>query len=159
MARRTRIGVEQLESRLTPATATVAAGTLNVVGDGADRINVFLDRTQLVVTDRGVELGRFASAAVNQIIVSAGAGDNILRIAPNVQQTAVLNGGTGRTDLIAGAGPSVLNGQAGTKDKLGGGPGNDVLQGGPGADQLIGRGNADLLDGGPGSDKILQVEA
>jgi uncharacterized protein GlcG (DUF336 family) len=159
MARRVRIGVEQLESRLTPASATLAAGTLNVVGDGADRINVFLDRTQLVVTDRGLELGRFASAAVNQIVVSAGNGDSIVRIAPNVQQTAVLNGGTGRTDLIAGAGPSVLNGQNGTRDKLSGGPANDAITGGPGSDVLIGRGGADVLDGGPGSDKLVQVEA
>jgi uncharacterized protein GlcG (DUF336 family) len=159
MVRRVRIGVEQLESRLTPAaTATLAAGTLTVVGDGGDRINVFLDHSQLVVTDHGLELGRFVSAAVNAINITGGNGGNIIRVAPNVLQPATIIGGVGPDDLAAGGGPTTLDGHLGTNDKLKGGPANDVLIGGPGSDLLNGGGGTNALDGGPAPDKIVNVQ-
>jgi uncharacterized protein GlcG (DUF336 family) len=158
MARRTRIGVEQLEGRNLPAaTATLAAGTLTVLGDGGDRINVFLDQSQLVVTDKGQELGRFANSAVTSIKITGGNGGNIIRISPYVTQAATIVGGVGPDDLIAGAGPTTLDGHLGTNDKLSGGPANDILIGGPGSDVLIGRGGTNSLDGGAGPDKIVQV--
>src|SRR5258706_9214779 len=72
--------VERLEARkLLDATATLASGILAVVGDaGNDRINVFLDATRgnLVVQDNGRDVGQFASAAVTQLVIDAGDGNN-----------------------------------------------------------------------------------
>ena len=159
MARPIRLGLEQLENRVGPsATAALAAGVLTVQGDGPDRINVFLDQSNLVVIDRGLQLGSFASAAVNSIKIQGGNGGNVIRIASNVMQPATVIGGIGPDDLIAGGGPTTLDGHLGTKDKLGGGPANDALTGGPGNDQLIGRGGTNSLDGGPGADKLVHVQ-
>jgi uncharacterized protein GlcG (DUF336 family) len=157
MARSIRLKVEALETKLAPAvTATLSAGLLNVVGSGGDRINVFLDQSQLVVTDHGLEVGRFASAAVGTIKIQGGDGGDVIKIAQSVLQPATIIGGNGNDDLVAGGGPTKLVGNGGN-DKLGGGPANDVLLGGPGRDLLNGRGGTNSLDGGPGADKLVHV--
>src|SRR5439155_4567494 len=82
-----RLRVESLESRDLPAIATVGGGVLTVLGTpDRDRIDVWLDSrtSQLVVTDANREIGRFASAAVSGIIISGGAGDDVIRIASDV---------------------------------------------------------------------------
>jgi uncharacterized protein GlcG (DUF336 family) len=158
MARPVRLKLERLETRAVPAaTAALAGGVLTVLGDGRDRINVFLDQSRLVVTDHGLQIGAFDSATVASIKIQGGDGGNIIRIAQSVMQPATIVGGVGQDDLIAGGGPTTLDGHLGTKDKLGGGPANDNLQGGPGRDLLNARGGTNSLDGGPGADKIVQV--
>ncbi|HEX4591578.1 MAG TPA: hypothetical protein VH120_16700, partial [Gemmataceae bacterium] len=157
MARSIRLKVEPLESKVAPSVAaTLSAGLLNVVGSGRDRINVFLDQSQLVVTDHGQTVGRFASAAVTAIKVQGGDGGDVIKIARSVTQPATIVGGSGNDDLVAGGGPTTLVGNGGN-DKLGGGPANDTLSGGPGRDWLNARGGSNALDGGPGADKLIQI--
>src|SRR5262245_13702197 len=134
-----RLHVEPLESREVPATASVGGGVLTVLGTpDRDRIDIYLDAgtAQLVVTDSNLEIGRFASAGVGAIIVSGGAGDDVIRVNQNVSQPATILGGMGQ-------------------DKLLGGSGNDSLSGGPGNDLLNGDGGANVLDGGAGRDELV----
>lgn len=122
--------METLEQREQPSvTAGVAAGTLTVTGDAADnRINVFRDGTSLVVTERGVEIGRFAAVGVNQIQVNAGDGDDVVKVDQGVLINTVLDGGTGNDRLSGG----------GALNAITGGAGNDVLKGGLGVNSFGG---------------------
>jgi uncharacterized protein GlcG (DUF336 family) len=101
-------------------------------------------------------VGRFSAAAVSQILVSTGAGDDVVRIAGNVFQPVTLDGGPGNDFLFAGGGPATISGGDG-KDILVGGPAADVLLGDGGSDKLFGLGGDDVLDGGPGRDKLFGV--
>ena len=158
MAGSFRLKLEELETRTTPAaTAAVLGGVLTVIGDGPDRINVFLQQGQLIVTDHGLPLGSFDPATVNSIKIQGGNGGDIIRIAQSVTQPATILGGAGFNDLEAGGGPTTLNNQLGTRGKLYGGPASDTLLGGAGPDLLNGRGGVDTLDGGPGANKLIHV--
>jgi uncharacterized protein GlcG (DUF336 family) len=157
MAGSIRLNLEQLEGRDTPAaSAAVVGGVLNVLGDGRDRINVFLDRGQIVVTDHGLTLGTFNPATVASIKIQGGDGGDVIRIARSVNQPATIIGGVGFNDLVAGGGPTTLDNHLGTRGKLGGGPANDTLIGGPGPDLLTGRTGVNTL-GGPGAHKLVHV--
>src|SRR5262245_25577753 len=136
---KTRLDVERLEQREVPAvTATLAGGVLSVLGD-ADRENIFVTRdaatNQLVVSNRGSEVGWFDSAAVTAIVVSASGAGNSIRIDSNVSQPATLIGGDGSDKLFAGGGDTTLIG-GGSRDLLRGGLGATVFDGGAGADLL-----------------------
>jgi Ca2+-binding RTX toxin-like protein len=80
-----------------------------------------------------------AEPANDRLIVSAGAGDDVIEAA-KLSGTAIgltENGGDGHDVLIGGAG----------NDTISGGIGDDVLIGGPGQD---------ILDGGPGNNIVIQ---
>jgi uncharacterized protein GlcG (DUF336 family) len=159
MARPIRLKLERLETRSLPAvTATLSGGVLGVVGTGRDRIDVYLDQSQLVVADHGQPVASFASAAVASIKIQGGNGGDVIRIARSVTQPATIIGGSGPDDLIAGGGPTTLDGRSGTRDKLGGGPSNDTLLGGPGPNLFIGRTGVNTLTGGSGPNKFVQVQ-
>jgi uncharacterized protein GlcG (DUF336 family) len=158
-----RLYVQRLEERAVPAVTTQIVGsTLLVSGDaGRERIVISQDSAtnQLVVTDHGLEVGRFASASVQTIQVSVVGDENSVRVRPDVMQQTVLLGGDGKNLLQAGGGPSVQFGGS-DNDKLIGGPSADFLNGGPGRDLLAaGPGIADTLDGGAGADKLVGVKA
>jgi Ca2+-binding RTX toxin-like protein len=79
-----------------------------------------------------------AEAAIDRLIVNAGAGADVVT-ASGLSATAiglVENGGEGDDVLIGGAGNDILNGGAGD-DVLIGGPGQDLLDGGPGNNTLF----------------------
>lgn len=132
--------VETLERREVPAVMpTLAGGTLVVAGDADDnRISIFRQDTDLVVTERGQEIGRFAIAGVNAIRVEGNDGDDVIKVDPHVFINATLNGGNG-TDRISGGGG--LN-------AITGGGGDDVLKGGLGLNSF---------DGGDGTNNIYRV--
>jgi uncharacterized protein GlcG (DUF336 family) len=133
-----------------------------VSGDaGRERIVISQDTAtnQLVVTDRGLEVGRFSSASINPIQVAVVGGHNNVRVRPDVVQSTVLLGGAGNDLLQTGGGPSTLIGASGN-DKLIGGVSTDFLSGGAGRDLLNGgAGLANVLDGGPDADKLVNVQA
>jgi Ca2+-binding RTX toxin-like protein len=138
------LSCEQLEGRVTPATAAAFLfGVLTVVGDGTDNeIVVRSEGGNLQVTDRGetVPIRSF-------------------RGAPTLAQTrAVVVAGLGGDDTIAideslGTVPAALSGDAGN-DALSGGDGSDVMLGGAGDDILFGADGTDLLSGGLGNDNL-----
>ncbi len=138
--RKVRLKLETLDRRDQPAvTATLAGGTLTVAGDAADnRITIFRDGTDVVVTERGVEVGRFAVVGVTRIQVAAGDGNDVVKVDQGLLINTVLDGGAG-IDRLAGGG--ALN-------AITGGDGNDVLKGG------LGR---NAFGGGAGQNNIYNV--
>lgn len=132
--------VEQLERRDQPAVMpTLNGGTLVVAGDADDnRINIFRDGTDLVVSEQGVEIGRFAVAGVTGINVQAGDGNDVVKVDPHVFINATLSGGNGTDRLSGGGGLNAITGD----------DGNDVLKGGLGLNSF---------DGGNGINNIYRV--
>src|SRR5581483_3752469 len=109
MARPVRLQIEPLEARDVPTVAAnLAGGVLSILGGpDRDRIDVTLDAAQarLVVRDHGRVVGSFASAAVASISIATGAGEDAVRVAPNVTQPTAIDGGADNDLLIAGGGP------------------------------------------------------
>ena len=124
-------GLEPLEERqMMTAVATLDGTNLNVAGGaGPDLITVDLRGPNLVVSDTGRPVGTFPNAAVTQINVDAGAGDDSVRIAANIKTATNLDGGPGNDRLTGGAGSDVLNGGDGV-DTLVGGQGFNFYTGG-----------------------------
>jgi hypothetical protein len=106
---------------------------------GADKIDVKRGSqagTVAVYTD-GQLVGTFDGQSLARIVIFGGAGDDDIKIAPNIPPIPV--------ELYGGAGD----------DKLAGGPGNDIIVGGEGDDLLWGGDGNDLLIGGTGTDKLM----
>jgi uncharacterized protein GlcG (DUF336 family) len=157
-----RLGIERLETREVPnATASLVGGNLVVTGDdGPNRIVVNRDEaaSQLVVTELGLEIGRFNNADVSLITIDTRDGVDSARIRPNVLQQAIILS-NGKALLQAGGGPTSLFGGTGSQ-KLIGGPASDALFGGQSNDLLHGGpGAPDMLNGGEGADKLVEVKA
>ncbi len=140
LKRRVPFRLETLESREQPAVIpTLNGGVLDVAGDANDnRISIFRDGTDLVVTEQGLEVGRFAIVGVNQINVQAGDGNDVVKVDPHVFINTMLDGGNG-SDRLSGGG--ALN-------TILGGDGNDVLKGGLGLN---------TFDGGTGLNNLYKV--
>ncbi len=133
----TALRCEPLEDRAMPATAILAAGTLTVTGTAdADRLRIVQEGDQLRVLNGTEELGYFDSAAVTDITVNAGGGDDTVIIGDAVTQPVNVFGGDGDDKLVAGAGGAALYGEEG-EDTLFGGTGGTAFDGGPGADDLL----------------------
>src|SRR5262245_34572255 len=116
--------LEQLDARELPnASAVLAAGVLTVSGSaGRHLIELVRDPAtgNIRVLDDKREVARFDAAAVTQIVVNGGPGDDRLRVARDVTQPVMLNGDGGRDLLLAGGGPAQLNG-GDDRDKIIGG--------------------------------------
>src|SRR4051795_11110636 len=111
-------------------SATVDGTTLRVAGDGAsDKVALFADPTNLVVDvgEDGTADFTFARSAFTAVSVTAGGGDDEVRI-----QGLPLDGVT-----------------------VDGGAGDDTLLGGPAAESLIGGSGNDLIDGNQGADTLV----
>jgi hypothetical protein len=133
--------LEALETRHTPSAAYLSAGMLTVLGTpGANNIQVWQTATELHVADGTTFLGKAPLAAVKNIIVDAGAGNDTIVIAANITKASYLFGGKGNDTLLGGAG----------RDHLYGGDGFDVLKGRGGNDNHYGGALTDTIRGGPG---------
>src|SRR5262249_39119238 len=143
-----RLGVERLEEReLLTAVPSLAGTTLTVLGGPTNhRISILRHAAtdQLVVFASGRVVGAFASAAVTDISVNGGGGNDFIFVGPGVTQNAVLTAGTPTARFTAGCDFLVYLGS-----------GNAVLIGGPGDDRLIGGGGNDILIGGGGNDILF----
>ncbi|MBY0459456.1 MAG: heme-binding protein [Gemmataceae bacterium] len=143
--RRPALKGEWLEDRMMPATAVLDGGGLTVTGTaGDDRIRVVLDGNNLQVLDGALVVGTFASAAVTDVTVNTGTGNDVVLVDPRVQQSATLNGGTGVNKLVAGGGPTTLISGAGA-DSLFGGAGANTFSGDGGVNRLFKVKNTDTV--------------
>src|SRR6187200_413706 len=119
--RNKRLEVQPLERRDVPAvTAALSGTTLQVAGDaGRNRIVISRDEiaNQLVVTDFGLEVGRFSNLAITSIIVAPQEGSDSVRIRPNVVQPVTIVDSGGNDLLQAGGGPTLISAFDG-RDKL-----------------------------------------
>lgn len=129
-----------------PSTPVYIDGSGNLVVPGTTGDDVFTVQTAtggVRVIYNGVDAGVFTPTG--QILITAGAGNDLVSIDNAVTFDAVITGGAGNDTLIGGGG----------NDSISGGGGDDVLTGQDGNDTLRGNTGADLLDGGNGDDDLL----
>lgn len=133
---------------------------VNVVGDVLqvtgtarnDSISLSVSGDNYVVVV-GSTTTNVPTASVNSAVVQGLAGNDQLRVAPEVTLGVTLDGGAGNDTLSGGGGIDVLLGSAGN-DRLDGGAGGDLLQGGDGNDTLFGNLGDDTLRGDKGNDRL-----
>src|SRR4051812_47231811 len=115
-------------------SATVDGTTLRLSGDGAsDRLALFADPATLVVDvgQDGTTDFTFARSSFTAVSVTAGGGDDEVRV-QGLLDGLTVDGGAGNDTLIGGA----------AADTLLGGSGNDFIDGNQGVDTLsLGTGN------------------
>ena len=138
--RKSVLGVELLEARECPATVNIANGTLTVTGTAASE-TITLGNTATTITVDGIP---YAKAAINRIVVTAGAGNDLIR-----------DGSGLGTFLYGGFGNDTINGNGGA-DRIYGGAGNDTINGGDGDDILWGGGGVDVMNGGAGVNTVKE---
>jgi Ca2+-binding RTX toxin-like protein len=137
----------------TPAlTFDSTSGLLQIIGTpGPDRILLTQSGASLSVNVNGKASGVYATTAVAQISIDAGAGDDYVKLDPAISVPATIRGGAGNDTLIGSAANDLLIGGSGD-DLLMAVGGNNTLQGGVGNDTLIPGSGNDVLDGGAGFD-------
>ena len=142
-------------------TATLRAGVLTVMGDGADNTTVVSrDAAGKILVNGGAVTvtGGTATVANTSLIQVFGLGGNdviTLSEANGALPAAHLFGGGENDILTGGSGADQLFGQAGNDVLLGKG-GSEFLFGGAGDDVLNGGAGLDVLDGGPGDNHLIQ---
>src|SRR5262245_55778374 len=123
-------GGQLLLLKTNVVTANLTGGVLQVNGSlDADAIVVTRHGQTLTVSVNGQDVGQFKAKDVDSIRVDAGLGNDVVLIARNVQQSAVVTGGLGNDILTGGGGRSILIGGAGS-DLVLGGSDSDLLIGG-----------------------------
>jgi hypothetical protein len=112
-------------------------------GGGHDRVEIKVDETtgEWIVVVNGAT-SRFPTGA--NIVVRAGAGNDVVSVAPGTRLRVTVFGGPDDDVLIGGDGDDLLHGEGG----------NDRIHGGPGADQLWGGDGRDYIDAGAGNDTV-----
>jgi Ca2+-binding RTX toxin-like protein len=170
--RRSRLNLESLNDRITPAvtaTFSAASGVLTVNGDGLDNnIAISRDAAGNILVNGGAVavLGGAPTVANTTLIQAFGLGGNdtiTLNEANGALPKANLFGGVGNDVLTGGSGADQLFGQNGNDTLLGkggtdllfGGAGNDVLTGGDADDQAFGQAGNDRMIWNPGDDTDL----
>lgn len=156
---RPRLGVEPLEARDVPTTASLLGSTLVV--DGTSRgeyITVRLDGWQMRVSDTAIRDGRTYISAIDarrirQVVVRGHGGDDTINLA-NLQVPTMIWGGTGSDRIYGGGGTDTAYGDQGN-DTLQGGYGNDWLVGGDGMDNVAGGSGNDWITGDDGDDRLF----
>src|SRR6478735_6994455 len=97
---RARLRLHELEDRAPVAslipggTVSLAGGTLTYTGTaGDDHVLIRYENGLIAVRDQSGLLGRFAPGSVTNIAVATGAGNDLVKIASDVTQPAVVDGG------------------------------------------------------------------
>ena len=75
-----------------------------------------------------------------ELTLRAGAGHDVIEVAPNVKVNIVVEGGDGDDTITTGAGD----------DRIDGGAGNDIIFSGAGRDDIFGNSGDDVITGGDG---------
>ncbi|QUV80792.1 calcium-binding protein [Chloracidobacterium sp. D] len=159
------------------ATVTRVNGQVVIdTGDGDDQIRVTQDaRTGDVTVSVNGESRTFTGSDRNNLVIRAGAGNDVIQVDPGVTVNLrlfggdgddVITGGSGHDRIDGGAGNDRINGGAGNdyiyggdgNDTLQGGDGNDTIYGGRGNDLIYGNAGNDYLEGGEGNDTIYGGE-
>jgi hypothetical protein len=138
------------------ASAQLSAGVLLVFGsDSDDYLRFVVQKKQLVVYNGAAKLGTFSLAAIEEIEVAAGAGNDIVMLGASIRIAATIYGGDG-DDLIHGTAMADRIFGEGGSDLLYGLAGDDWLDGGDGDDTLYGGAGIDYLLGGTGKNRLVQ---
>src|SRR5262249_54481333 len=114
-------GGQLLLLKTNVVSANLSGGVLTVNGSlDADTITVTKHGHTLTVSANGEDIGTFDSKGVDTLRVDGGRGDDVIFIAPNVKQNAILTGGLGDDTIFGGSGRSILIGGAGQDTLVGG---------------------------------------
>jgi PKD repeat protein len=98
----------------------------------------------LIVTVNGTQTTR---SGITQIVITAGAGNDKIKINPEVGQSSIVFGGDGDDSIKTGAGDDIVIGGNGD-DLLHGNDGRDLIIGGWGSDRIVGNSESDILVAG-----------
>ena len=160
---RAQLRLDPLEDRapvasLIPGGTTIlAGGTLTYTGTaGNDHVLIRYESGALVVLDQSGVVGRFAPGTVASIAVATGAGNDSVKVASDVKQPAVLDGGSRKNLLVAGGGSTKIIGSE-SASKLVGGSGVNTLVGGTGGELFVGGSGPNIVIPGGGADKVVRV--
>ena len=88
-----------------------------------------------------------------ELTIRAGAGDDVIEVAPNVKVNIVVEGGDGDDTITTGAGDDRIDGGAGD-DTIFSGAGRDDIFGNTGDDVITGGDGVNIIHGGDGDDTI-----
>lgn len=143
----------EVSSFTTHSIAIVAAElqgtTLAVGGTIANDVIQFLKRGNKGILELAMNGDTYPPFSnVSRIIAFGQAGDDDIRVQPNITLSVELYGGEGNDTLYGSNGPNILVG----------GAGNDSLRGGKDGDLLIGGSGADTLKGLDGDDILLAAD-
>jgi Ca2+-binding RTX toxin-like protein len=128
--------IELLETRRVLAAVSLHNGTLTIVGTGgADSISIDQTSSHLNVHFNSSAFS-YSSSSVQRISISAGNGNDSVRLTDAVTKPASIAGGAGNDSLRGGGGNDTLAGEGG----------NDTLDGGLGADDISGGTGNDTVD-------------
>jgi uncharacterized protein YkwD len=132
--RRVRLGLEILEDRSVPTTATLAQdGVLTFIGTtGADNIQV--TQSHGVISASGVSQ-TFAAASVGVIVIDGDEGNDTITVDASIHVPTWIYGGGGNDFIQGGGGANHIYGGAGD-DTIIGGSSSDVIFGGSGANSI-----------------------
>lgn len=123
-------------------------------GAGIDTLQETVNANMTLTDTNLVARGTDSISEMEQVQLTGGAGNNILRAVSVTQMNVTLDGAAGHDSLIGGAIDDLLIGGDG-EDALGGRDGNDTINGGNGNDRLYGELGDDTLIGGNGDDLLL----
>ena len=155
-------GVRRIIADPRPTVRLSTTGTLSINGTPSDDDIVLNFRgSRLRVSTNGAST-LYSPGAVKRINISAGAGDDVVKLATGVRAITAdggdgddllaggdfadnLTGGNGRDTLIGYGGNDTLSG-GGDRDSLVAGDGNDSLNGGTSIDYLFGGAGTDSSD-------------
>lgn len=167
-----RLGLEALEHRLTPASALIGGNIVIVSGAGNDNVAVATIGNFHRVTENGVNSFFAVAAVTGGITFNGNAGNDTF--VNNTSLSANAFGGLGNDRLFGGSNNDILNGGAGSDylygrggndtliagadlsfNYLDGGDGNDTMTGGLGVDWMYGQAGNDVMNGLSGNDMMF----
>jgi uncharacterized delta-60 repeat protein len=130
-----------------PVPYTLLGGSLSLTGSsGNDTIRLAQDASgQIVLTYNGTPY--VISDPVTSVVLSGGAGNDLIRVESSVSLDTTLIGGDGNDSLRGAGGDDIILGDAGN-DVIVGGAGRDLLVGGIDADDIAGNVDQDILVSG-----------
>lgn len=140
-------------------------------GSGNDNVQVTRNEDGSLALEANGEKYRLELAQGQELTIRSGDGDDVIRVASDVEVNIIVEGGNGNDTITTGAGRDRIEGGAGDdiidagagddyvfagsgNDTVHAGTGNDVVYGGDGDDKLYGQNGNDYIEGGAGNDVV-----
>jgi uncharacterized protein YkwD len=145
-SKRTQLGLESLEHRIVPTTASLTNGVLTVLGAPASgTIQITESSGQIAVSEVS---GTFAASQVKMITVDPGDGNVSVNVSSAVTAECWLFTGFGNDSIHGGGGKNHIFGGMGN-DTLVGGSANDIIFAGTGHTTITAPPGAQVYNGPP----------
>ncbi|HLW67385.1 MAG TPA: CAP domain-containing protein, partial [Gemmataceae bacterium] len=146
LAKRSQLGLELLESRVVPTTASLTNGVLTVLGPPTSgSIQITESNGQIAVSE---VTGAFAASQVKTITVDPGDSDVSVNVSSAITAECWLFTGFGNDYIHGGSGKNHIFGGMGN-DTLVGGSANDVIFAGTGHTTITAPPGAQIYNGPP----------